>query len=150
MGDTRNNWMTMMFTTKNRYMCFRKQSHINTCLEAFYEIEQFGFELRNFGFAGNHMHFQVNIPNKYFIENAEIMLKSWSAKSMFEKHFGFRKRYSSGNFWSGYEHHKSTGLKNLNNSSMYIRDQQQDHKVIVVDDAQQKLDLFFPPSGDAA
>ena len=23
-GDTRNNWVTMMFVTKNRYKCFRK------------------------------------------------------------------------------------------------------------------------------
>jgi REP element-mobilizing transposase RayT len=149
-GDTRNNWVTMMFTTKNRYMCFRKQSHINTCVEGFYELECFGFEFKDFGFAGNHVHFQVNIPKKYSVEDAEIMLKSWSAKRMFEIHPGFRKRYSRGSFWSGYEHHESTGRKNLDESSIYIRDQQHHHGVVVVDDAQQKLDLFFPPSGDAA
>jgi hypothetical protein len=33
---------------------------------------------------------------------------------------------------------------------MYIRDQKRHHRVVVVDDAQQKLDLFFPPGGDAA
>ena len=148
--DTRNNWVTMMFTTKNRYMCFRKQSHINTCVEGFYKLEQFGFEFRDFGFAGNHVHFQVNIPKKYSVEVAEIMLKSWSSRWMFEKHPGFRKRYSRGSFWSGYEHHESTGRKNLDESSMYIRDQQQHHRVDVVDDAQQKLDIFLPPSGDAA
>jgi len=109
-GDTRNNWVTMMFTTKNRYMCFSKQSHINTCVEGFYELERFGFEFRDFGFAGNHVHFQVNIPKKYSLEDAEIMLKSWSAKRIFEKHPGFHKRYSRGSFWSGYEHHVSTGL----------------------------------------
>ena len=150
-GDTRNNWVTMMFTTKNRYMNFRKQSHINTCIEGFYELERFGFEFRDFGFAGNHVHFQVNVPKKYSVEDAEIMLKSWSAKRMFEKHPGFRKRYSRGSFWSRYEHHESTGRKNLEESSMYIRDQQQHHRVVVVDDAQQKLDmLFLPSSGDAA
>ena len=149
-GDTRNNWVTMMFTTKNRYMCFRKQSHINTCVEGFYELERFGFEFGDFGFAGNHVHFQVNLPKKYSVEVAEIMLKSWSSKWMFEQHPGFRKRYFRGSFWSGYEHHESTGRKNLDESSMYIRDQQQHHKVVVVDDAQQKLDMFLPPSGDAA
>jgi len=56
-GDTRNNWVTMMFTKKNRYMCFRKQSHINTFVEGFYELERFGFEFGNFGFVGNHVHF---------------------------------------------------------------------------------------------
>jgi hypothetical protein len=68
----------MMFTMKNRYMCFRKQSHINTCVEGFYELEQFGFEFRDFGFAGNHVHFQVNVLKNYSVEVAEIMLKSWS------------------------------------------------------------------------
>ena len=138
-GDTRNNWVTVMFTTKNRYMNFRKQSRINTCIEGFYELERFGFEFRDFGFAGNHVHFQVNVPKKYSVEDAEIMLKSWSAKRMFEKHPGFRKRYSCGSFWRGYEHRESTGRKNLGESSMYICDHQQ------------KLDmLFLPSSGDAA
>ena len=143
-GDTRNNWVTMMFVTKNRYMCFRKQSHINTCVEGFYELERFGFEFRDFGFAGNHVHFQVNIPKKYSVEEAIIMLKSWSAKWMFAKHPGFRKRYSRGSFWSGYEHHESTGLKNLDESSWYLQSQQLHHDVVVVDDEQQKLDVFFP------
>jgi len=96
MDDTHSNWVTMIFTTKNRYMCFRKQSHINTCVEGFYELERFGF--RDFGFSGNHVHFQVNVPKKYSVEDAEIMLKSCSAKRMFEKHPGFRKRYSRGSF----------------------------------------------------
>ena len=148
--DTRNNWVTMVFVTKNRYKCFRKQTHINTCVEAFFQLERFGFEFRDFGFAGNHVHFQVNIPKRYSVRDAQIMLKSWSAKRMFEKYPGFRKRYPRGNFWSRYEHHESTGRKNLEESSMYIRSQQQHHDVKVIDDAQQKLDLFFPPSGDAA
>jgi hypothetical protein len=28
-GDTRNNWVTMMFVTHNRYNCFRKQIYID-------------------------------------------------------------------------------------------------------------------------
>jgi len=135
LGDTRNNWIAMMFITKNRYMCFRKQSHMNTRVEGFYELERFGFEFRDFSFAGNHVHFQVNIPKKYSVEVAEIMLKSWSSKWMFEKHPGFRKRYSYGSFWSGYKHHISTELVNLEESSRHLRDPQQHHKVIVVDDA---------------
>ena len=111
---------------------------------------RFGFEFKDFGFAGNHVHFQVNLPKKYSIQDAQVMLKSWSAKHMFESHPGFRKRYPRGSFWSGYEHHESTGRKNLEESSQYIRDQQRHHIVDVVNEAQQKLDLFFPPSGDAA
>jgi hypothetical protein len=101
-GDTRNNWVTMMFKTKCNYNCF-------------------------------------NVPKKYSVQNAEIMLKSYSAKKMFEIHPGFRKRYPRGSFWSGYEHHESTGLIDLEKSIAYCRSQQQRHGVIVIDDRQQRL-----------
>ena len=135
--DNRNNWVTMMFVTKKRYKCFRKQDHINTCTKAFRNLERFGFEFGDFGFAWNHVHFQVNIPKKYSIEDAEIMLKSYSAKKMFEIHPGFRKRFPNGSFWSGYEHHQSTGLTNLDESSRYLQDQQRHHNITVV--GQQQL-----------
>jgi len=136
-GDTRNNWVTMMFVTKNRYNCFRKQSHIDTCIQAFKELESLGFEFGEFGFAGNHVHFQVNIPKRYSVETAEIMLKSRSAKRMFGKHPGFRKRYPRGSFWSGYEHHQSTGWASLEESSRYLRDQQRHHNIVIL--GQQRL-----------
>jgi len=69
---------------------------------------------------------------------------------MFENHTGFRKRYPRGSFWSGYEHHESTGRKNLEESSQYIQDQQRHHNVTVINDAQKRLDQFYPSSGDAA
>ena len=140
--DTRNNWMTLMFVTKYRYNCFLKQSHINTCTAAFHELENFGFKFGTFGFAGNHLHFQVDVPKAYAINVAEMMLKSLSAKRMFEKHPGFRKRYPNGSFWSGYEHHESTGRKDLNESTEYILDQENHHNIKVVDDTQQKLSKY--------
>jgi hypothetical protein len=133
--DTRNNWVTMEFNTKCRYNCFGKQSHIDTCTEGFRELEPFGFEFGEFGFAGVHVHFQVNVPKCYSLEVAEIMLKSHSAKKMFEQHPGFRKRYPNGGFWSGYE----TGLIDLEKSTAYCRSQQQHHGVKVIDDRQQRL-----------
>ena len=72
--DTRNNWVTMMFATKYRFTCFGKQSHIETCTVAFRELETFGFEFGEFGFGGTHVHFLVNIPKKYSVGTAEIML----------------------------------------------------------------------------
>jgi REP element-mobilizing transposase RayT len=138
-GDTRNNWITMMFKTKCNYNCFRKQSHIETCYQAFLYFERFGFEFRDFGFGGNHVHFPVNIPKKYSVQDAEIMLKSYSAKKMFEMHPGFRKRYPRGSFWSGYEHHESTGMIDLEKSIAYCRSQQQRHGVTVVNDCQKRL-----------
>ena len=140
--DTRNNWITMMFVTKYRRNCFLKQSHIDTCTEAFKELEACGFEFREMGFGGNHTHFQTNVPKKYSVQVAEIMLKSRSSKKMFEKHPGFRKRYPRGSFWSGYEHHESTGFKDLEESAAYIRDQERHHRITVVDDRQQKLVAF--------
>ena len=141
-GDTRNNWVTMMFVTKCRYNCFLKQSHIDTCTAAFRELEVFGFEFGEFGFGGTHVHFLVNVPKKYSVEVAEIMLKSRSARRIFESHPGFRKRYPRGSFWSGYEHHESTGKKDYNASATYIRDQERHHGIKVVDDRQQKIGTF--------
>ena len=138
-GDTRNNWVIMMFKTKCNYNCFGKQSHIDTCIEGFRELERFGFEFGEFGFAGNHVHFPVNVPKRYSVQTAEIMLKSYSAKKIFERHPGFRKRYPGGGFWSGYEHHESTGLIDLEKSTAYCHSQQKHHNVKVKDDRQLRL-----------
>src|SRR3989338_11189881 len=111
--DTRNNWITFMFVTKCRYNCFLKQSHIDTCTSALREFELLGFKFGIFGYGGNHVHFDVDIPKKYSIMTAETMLKSRSSKRLFEKHPNLRKRYPDGSFWSGYEHHESTGRKDI-------------------------------------
>ena len=147
--DTRNNWVTMIFVTKNRYNCFLKQSRIDTCIAAFRELETCGFEFGTFGFAGCHVHFQVNVPKKYSVEVAEIMLKSRSAMRMFEQHPGFRKRYPRGSFWSGYEHHESTGKKNLEESTTYLQDQVRHHNIVVIDDRQKQL-ISFAAERDTA
>ena len=141
-GDTRNNWVTTMFVTKYRYNCFLKQSHIDTCTAAFREFESCGFKFGTFGFAGSHVHFQVDVPKHYSVEVAEIMLKSRSSKRMFEKHPGFRKRYPRGSFWSGYEHHESTGMKNMEESTAYLNDQVRHHNLVIIDDRQQNLATF--------
>jgi REP element-mobilizing transposase RayT len=138
-GDTRNNWVTMMFKTKCNYNCFQKQQHIDTCTQAFHKLERYGYMFGDFGFAWNHVHFQVNIPKRYSLQTAEVMMKSYTSRCMFETHPGFRRRYPRGCFWSGYEHHQSTGLTNLEESSNYLRYQLQHHNMVIVDDRQQKL-----------
>ena len=140
--DTRNNWVTMMFVCKSRYNCLRKQSVMDECTAAFKEFERFGFQYSEIGYGGNHVHFSVDVPKKYSIEVAEIMLKSRSSQRIFEKHPNFRKKYPRGSFWSGYEHHESTGRKDLEASNRYIRSQQEHHKVQVIDDRQKKLNIF--------
>ena len=87
---TRNNWVTMMFTTKKRYNCFGKQFHIDTCTQAFRDLERFGFEFGDLGFTMNHVHYFVNIPKRYFFfQNAENIFKSNSAKKMVENSLDF-------------------------------------------------------------
>lgn len=141
-SDTRNNWITMMFVCKCRYNCFGKQSHINTCVEAFKEFEAQGFEFDEIGFGGTHVHFLVNVPKKYSIMSAEIMLKSRSAERMFEQHPGFRKRYPRGSFWSGYEHHQSSGIQNINQARKYIHEQQEHHNIKVINDTQTRISAY--------
>ena len=140
--DTRNNWVTFMFKCKCAFFCFMKQSHIDTCTGAFKELEAHGFKFREIGYGGNHVHFQANVPKRYSITVAEIMLKSRSAQRMFETHPGFRNRYPRGSFWSGYEHHQSTGLQDIEKSAEYIRNQAAHHNIEVVDDTQSKLAAF--------
>jgi REP element-mobilizing transposase RayT len=141
-NDTRNNWVTFMFVCKYRYNCLRKQSVINDCEAAFREFENLGFEFGAIGFGGSHTHFRVNVPKKYSILEAEIMLKSRSSKRIFEKHPNFRKRYPNGSFWSGYEHHESTGRKDMYASDEYIKSQKEHHKVNVINDVQKKIFSF--------
>jgi len=140
--DTRNNWVTMMFVCKCRYNCLRKQSIMITCKAAFHELENNGFEFGPIGFGGNHTHFRVNIPKKYSIIEAEIMLKSRSSMRIFEKHPNFRKRYPRGSFWSGYEHHESTGTKDMKESDVYILSQEEHHKVNVINDVQKMISSY--------
>ena len=112
----------------------RKQTVMDDCTLAFNEFEKHGFVFGEIGYGGNHVHFSVDIPKKYSVQIAEIMLKSRSSLRIFEKHPNFRKRYPKGAFWSGYEHHESTGRKDLEASNAYIRNQERHHDVKVIED----------------
>ena len=123
-------------------MCGHKAEKWMWFARSYYDLECHGFAFGELGFAEDHVHLQVNVPKRYSIQSAEIMLKSHSAMKMFEAHPGFRKRYPRGAFWSGYEHHESTGFTNLDQSSAYLRDQQRHHSVTIIDDRQND----YPPS----
>ena len=140
--DTRNNWITLQFVTKCRYKCFRRQSVIDSCIAGFKELEAFGFEFGEMGFPLNHVHLSLNLPKRYSVQDALVMLKSRSAKRIFAEHPGFRKRYPRGSFWSQYEHHQSIGWKSKDDAENYIRGQLKHHDVIIIDDRQQKLPAF--------
>jgi len=138
-NDTRNNWMTFRFVCKYRYNCLRKQTVIDNCTAALKELEQFGFKFDEIGYGGNHTHFLADLPKRYSTTTAITMFKSHTAKRIFEKHPNFRKRYPKGEFWSEYEHHESTGMKEFYASKQYIKNQQKHHNVIVIDDRNKLL-----------
>ena len=140
--DTRNNWVTFQFVTKCRYKCFRRQSVIDSCIAGFKELEAFGFEFGVMEFPLDHTHLSLNLPKKYSVQDALIMLKGHSAKRIFAEHQGFRKRYPRNSFWSQYEHHQSIGWKSKEDAENYIRNQLKHHNVTIIDDRQQKLQLF--------
>lgn len=117
-----------MFTSKCRYNVFRKQKTIDACVEAFLKLRKLGFRFGQIGFAGPHVHFSVDIPKRYSVEDAEIMLKSRSSQNIFAKIPNFRKRYPRGSFWSGYEHHQSIG-KDREQSARYIKSQPEHHDI---------------------
>ena len=140
--DTRNNWMTFQFVTKCRYKCFRRQSVIDSCIGGFKELECFGFEFGEMNFPIDHAHLSLNLPKKYSVQDALVMLKDHSTKRIFAEHPGFRKRYPRGSFWSQYEHHQSIGWKSKEDAENYIKNQLKHHNVSIIDDRQQKLQSF--------
>jgi REP element-mobilizing transposase RayT len=140
--DTRNNWITLQILPKCRYKCFRRQSVIDTCIAGFKELEAFGFEFGEMAFHIDHVHLSMNLPKRYSVQDALIMLKDHSAKRIFAKHSGFRKRYPRGSFWSQYEHHQSIGWKSKEDAENYIRNQLAHHNVKIIDDRQQRLEEY--------
>ena len=140
--DTRNNWITLQILPKCRYKCFRRQSVIDSCIAGLKELEAFGFEFGEMAFPIDHAHLSLNLPKKYSMQDALIMLKGHSAKKIFAEHPGFRNRYPRGSFWSQYEHHQSIGWKSKEDAENYIRSQLAHHKVSIIDDRQNKLTSF--------
>ena len=139
--DTRNNWITFMFVSKKRRNVFGKQSTIDACTRGFKELESCGFEFGPIGFGGTHVHGRVNIPKKYSVEVAEIMLKQHSASRIFAEKPNFTKLYPRRTFWSGYEHHHSVGVE-MNKADAYIKNQQNHHNIKIINDRQKTLTNF--------
>jgi len=139
LGDTRNNLVTMMFITRNRYNCFRKQIYIDTCIQAFYDLTPLWFEFDDFGFAISNVHFFMNIPKRNSVQVAEIILKSYTAGRCLNSFRGFEYDTRAGGFWSRNDHYELTGWKNLEQSHAYVRDQPLHHNIKTIDDRQQRL-----------
>ncbi len=133
--DTRNNWLVFLFVSKCRKNVFRKQSTINVFLSALQEAKRWGYAFREVGFGVSHVHFEVNVPSEYSVDSAVAFLKSFTARRVFAAKPNFRKLYSRGSFWSGYEHHYSFG-KDAEASRAYVRGQAAHHNVAVVADVQ--------------
>ena len=133
-GDTRNDWLVFMFVSKWRRNVFRKQSTRNAFLSALLEAKQWGYAFGEVGFGGTHVHFEVDVPSKYSVDSAIAFLKSFTARRVFAAKPNFRKLYSRGSFWSGYEHHYSFGA-DAAASHAYVRAQAAHHGVETIEDA---------------
>src|SRR3989338_757603 len=142
-SDTRTSWIEFMFVSHCRYNVFGKQSTIDACTRGFKELEAYGFEFGTIGFGGTHVHGHVNVPQKYSVLKAKIMLKNRSAQRIFAEKPNFRKLYPDGHFWSGYEHHQSIG-KDIDARKAYVKAQGKHHNVKVIDDRQKTLNRFTP------
>ena len=147
--DTRNSWHEFMFVAKFRYSVFRKQKTIDACVEGFLSLRRHGFGFREIGFAGSHVHFSVDIPKRYSVQDAEAMLKSRSSRNIFARVPNFRKLYPRGSFWSGYEHHQSIG-RDIVQSTDYIRSQPEHHGALFRDVQKAVFDFTPKASGDTA
>ena len=131
--DTRNNWMMFMFVSHKRKNVFRKESSQKACEAGFRELEKFGFKFGSIGFGGTHVHFSADVPKRYSVLQATIMLKRSSASRIFKEKPNFLKLYPDRHFWSGYEHHESIGIERQK-AERYIRSQEAHHGVDVIRD----------------
>lgn len=132
-GDTRNNWVMFMFVSHKRKNVFRKESSQQVCERGFRKLEKYGFRFGSFGFGGTHVHFAADVPKKYSLMQAEIMLKRISAMQIFAEKPNFLKLYPDRHFWSGYEHHQSMGV-DWKAADTYIKNQERHHGVEVIRD----------------
>ena len=146
--DTRNNWVMMMFVSHKRKNVFRKESTQVACETGLRECEQYGFKFSKIGFGDTHMHFSVDIPQRYSVMQAKIMLKRSSAARIFKEKPNFLKLYPDRHFWSGYEHHESIGIER-EKADRYIENQEKHHNIAVVRDMQ-LLAFQRAASGDTA
>lgn len=132
-NDTRNNWLVFMFVSHKRKNVFRKESTQRACEAGLLKNEKYGFKFGPIGFGGTHVHFRVNVPKRYSIQDAEIMLKRSSAAKIFVEKPNFLKLYPDRHFWSGYEHHESVGVE-MSKADHYIENQEKHHDVEVIKD----------------
>lgn len=146
-ADTRNNWVMFMLVSHKRKNVFRKESHQQACERGFRKLEHYGFRFGSIGFGGTHVHLAVDVPKRYSVTQAEIMLKRFSAVQMFAEKPNFLKLYPDRHFWSGYEHHQSIG-REWNAADVYIRNQEMHHGIEVIHDVPR--DTPTAPRGDTA
>jgi len=124
--DARYNWQHMYFNSKKRYRVFRKEKTREVCRKAFKEAEEmYGFTIRELGFGEDyaHVHFIVNVPSKYSIEDTLEILKSHTSSRIFQEIPNFEKRYPNRTFWSGWKYNGSVGPVTEETVKDYIRRQ---------------------------
>lgn len=127
--DRRRNSFHLVFVPKYRYKVFRdplKRALLKEFLKGI--ANKYGIGIHAMEAASDHVHLFVELPINMSIGYSIRLLKSLSAKCMFQAFPGFRKRYPKGHFWNGYAYYESIGKVTASKIQKYIERSQSKHE----------------------
>ncbi|MGI0141773.1 MAG: IS200/IS605 family transposase [Candidatus Micrarchaeales archaeon] len=120
------NYQHLVFVTKYRNKIFTYQEVIDAIRRGILEIcEKFGLQILEFSFGDtyDHIHLEVNVPNKYAISKMVQALKSHSASVAFRDAPITKTWFLHGSFWNGGYGNSSVGFATQDVVGKYIRRQ---------------------------
>ena len=120
------NHQHFVFVTKYRNKIFQYQDVINAIRRGIVEMcERLGIEIIEFSFGDtyDHVHMEVNIPNKYSISQTVQALKSHSASIALHEVPITKSWFWGGNFWNGGYANSSVGFATEETVRNYIKKQ---------------------------
>ena len=120
------NHQHFVFVTKYRNKIFTYREVIDAVRRGITEMcERLGIEIIEFSFGDtyDHVHMEVNVPNKYSISHAVQALKSHSASVAFRDAPVTKTWFLHGSFWNGGYGNNSVGYASEENTRNYIRSQ---------------------------
>ena len=89
--------------------------------------EKYAIGIHALEVAPDHVHLFAELPISMSVSYAIRLLKSRSAKLMFQAFPNYRKLYPKGHFWNGYAYYESIGRVTASKIEKYIRESQSKH-----------------------
>ncbi len=127
-ADRRRNSFHLVFVPKYRHKVFKKLEKRLMMKEFLNAIaKKYGMKMPALEVAPDHVHLFVELPMNTSVGQAIRLLKSLSAKCMFNAFPGFRKHYPKGHFWNGYAYYESIGKVTASKVEKYIKESQTKH-----------------------